>query len=97
MERVKRAIGFGVLGLLVGCASSSGVVPVGDNKYMISRSEKGFDTTGSRVKMEAIKEANRYCSSKGKKVDLIEAKHKDMVPFKSDAQATIKFRCVDPE
>ena len=43
---------------ITACASTSGVLPIGNDTYMISRSEKGFDTTGSRVKADAIKEAN---------------------------------------
>jgi len=46
------------------CASTSGVIPMGDDKYLISRSEKGFDTTGSAVKADAIKEANIFCAGK---------------------------------
>ena len=69
------------------------MVPVGEDTYLISRSEKGFDVTGSAVKADAIKEANEYCESKGKSVKLLSAKDKDMVPFKSDAQAEIRFRC----
>lgn len=81
--------------ILVGCVSSSGVVMTGKDSYMISRSEKGFDTTGARVKADAIKEANEYCSSKGKYVELMRSDHQDMKPFRSDAQATIEFKCVE--
>ncbi len=80
--------------IITACATSSGVVPIGNNKYMISGSEKGFDTTGSRVKADALKEANEFCSSKNKNIKIIKATHKDMVPFKSDAQAEVEFECV---
>lgn len=81
--------------LITACASSSGVVPVGSETYMISRSEKGFDTTGSRVKADALKEANEYCSSMGKTLEILKSTQKDMVPFKSDAQAEVEFKCID--
>lgn len=61
---------------------------------MISRSKKGFDTTGSKVKAEALREADAFCSSKGKKLEVIKSTDKDMVPFRSDAQAEVQFRCV---
>jgi len=77
-----------------GCANTSGVLPLGDDSYLISRSEKGFDTTGSAVKADAIKEANEYCSALSKKFELLKTNQKDMVPFKSDAQAEIEFRCI---
>ena len=79
---------------ITACASTSGVLPIGNDTYMISRSEKGFDTTGSRVKADAIKEANEYCLSSNKKIKIIKSTHKDMVPFKSDAQAEIEFKCI---
>ena len=81
--------------LITGCASSSGVVPVGDGTYMISASEKGFDTTGSRVKADALKEANEYCLSKGKSIETVKSTQKDMVPFRSDAQAEVQFKCIE--
>lgn len=79
---------------LTGCASTSGVVSIGGNAYMVSRSEKGFDTTGSRVKAVAIKEADTFCILNGKALEIIKSTQKDMVPFTSDAQAEIQFRCV---
>lgn len=79
--------------LLTACASTSGVVPMGNNSYMISRSEKGFDTTGSRVKAEALKEANEFCLSRNMKIEIVKSTQKDMVPFKSDAQSEVEFKC----
>ena len=83
-----------VISLISGCASTSGVVPMGGDNYMISRSEKGFDTTGSRVKAAAYKEANEFCSSRRGKLEIIKSTQKDMVPFTSDAQSEIEFRCL---
>ncbi|MCS6241389.1 hypothetical protein [Shewanella baltica] len=80
---------------LCSCASTSGVVPMGNNSFLISRSEKGFDTTGSAVKADAIKEANSFCLSKNLELSILKTSEKDMVPFKSDAQAEIEFTCVE--
>lgn len=80
--------------LLSACASTSGVVPLGGGTFMVSRSEKGFDTTGSRVKAAALKEANAYCLSNGKTIEIVNTTSKDMVPFTSDAQAEVEFKCV---
>ena len=81
--------------LVFGCSTTSGVVPIGDDTYIISRSEKGFNTTGSRVKAEAYKEAYQYCTEKEKKLMITKTTQKDMVPFTSDAQAEIEFKCLD--
>lgn len=67
---------------------------MGGDTFIISRSQKGVDTTGSRVKVDAIKEANAYCSANGKNIEIIKSTDKDMVVFKSDAQAEIVFKCV---
>ena len=80
--------------LISACATSSGVVPMGGDTYMISRSEKGFDTTGSRVKADALKEANEFCLSTGKVMEIVKTTQNDMKPFRSDAQAEIEFKCI---
>ena len=80
--------------LISACTASSGVIPVGNNVYMISRSEKGFDTTGSRVKADALKEANKFCLSNGKELEIVKTSQEDMKPFRSDAQAEIEFKCI---
>ena len=80
--------------LLSACASTSGVVPLGGDTYLIARSEKSLSTTGSRVKADALKEANQYCAAAGKRLEVVKATDRDMVPFKSDPQAEVEFRCV---
>ena len=77
----------------VACASSSGVVPAGDETFLVSRSEKAFDATGSRVKAAAFREASEFCAKSGKSMEVIKASEKDMVPFRSDPQAEVHFRC----
>ena len=79
--------------LLAACATTSGVIPMGDDTYMIARTEKAFDSSGSKVKAAAINEANQFCASKGKKFLFIKATQNDMVPFRSDAQAELEFKC----
>ena len=79
---------------LTACSTTSGIVPMGGDTYVVSRSQKGFDTTGSRVKVDALKEANEYCTSMGKSIEIIKSTQKDMVILTSDAQAEIEFRCV---
>jgi hypothetical protein len=79
--------------VIYGCANTSGVVPLGGDTFLISRSEKGFDVTGSAVKADAIKEANTYCVSLGKSFQIVRVSQKDMVPFTSDAQAELEFQC----
>ena len=76
------------------CASISVVVSIRGDAYMVSRSEKGLDPTGSRVKAVSLNEADEFCRIKGKAMEVISAKQKDMVLFASDTQAEVEFRCV---
>ncbi len=78
---------------LAACALSSGVVPVGNDVFMISRSEK-FGVPGSSVKAAAIQEADKYCGARGKQIELVTATQQDMEVFRAPAQAEIQFRCV---
>ena len=82
---------------LSGCTTSSGVVPIGQDTYMISRTEKGFIGSSGKVKAEAFKEANSYCVSQGKKFQIVHTSQKDMVPYQSDASAEIQFMCLDTQ
>ena len=75
------------------CSTSSGVVPSGKGTYLISRSEMGFDKTGFGVKAAALKEASEFCAESGRTMEVIRAKQKGMVLFRSDAQAEVEFRC----
>lgn len=76
-----------------GCAAASGVVPMGGDTYMISKSQWGIQHTGSSVKANVIKEAHAYCSQLGRDLEVINTSEKDMVPYKSEAQAEVTFRC----
>jgi hypothetical protein len=95
---MKKMIIVGAI-FLGGCATlfttSTGVVPIGQDTYMISRTEKGFIGSSSRVKAEAFKEANQFCVSQGKKLQVVSTSQKDMVLYQSDAQAEIQFMCLD--
>jgi hypothetical protein len=80
-----------------GCATSSGVIPIGLDTYMIARSQKGFDTIGGQVKADVYKEAIAFCTKLKKNVQIVKVSQKDMVPFTSDAQAEIEFMCLDKD
>ena len=58
---------------LLGCASNPGVGKIGDNKYMVSRqAATGFHGLGP-LKIEALKEGERYCENMKKSFKLVEA------------------------
>jgi hypothetical protein len=81
---------------VVGCAGSSGISEISDNTY-ISSKKGGFGrvtTSGSEFKAELFKEANDFCSSKGKKMESITATHFDRGEGRPTAE--LQFKCVTP-
>ncbi len=83
-----------ILLLLVGCAST-GVVPTGNDEYMISKTDIG-DTwhDGSKVLAKLYVEANAYCAEKNMSLEKISEETKDGRVFVRNASATLRFRCV---
>lgn len=81
---------------LIGCAANSGVVPIGQDTYMVSRqAATGFSGSGT-LKAEAFQEANQYCVSQRKVLQVLytdEAKP----PFilGNFPKAEVQFMCVD--
>lgn len=82
--------------LLAACASS-GVIPTGPDTYMLTKtSAGGVFVSGSSVKAQLYKEANRFCESKGLAVDTVDATSKNAIPFARMPSAELHFRCVAP-
>lgn len=52
--------------IIAGCASNSGVVPIGPETFMVSRqAATGFSGLGT-LKADALEEANEYCIKQNK-------------------------------
>ena len=90
--------GMGVLALLLaGCASNSGVAPIGPDTYMVSRqAATGFTGSGD-LKAEALREANAYCVSNRKVMQIVHTSEAQP-PFilGNFPKADIQFMCLDP-
>lgn len=82
--------------VLPGCSTSSGVVPIGQDTYLISRSHKSTRGSGTWVKGEALQEANEYCEKRGKVMKLVKTVERDMKPFRADASAEVYFKALSP-
>lgn len=81
--------------LLAGCASDSGIVPVGANTYLITRqAATGFSGLGN-LAPDAINEANRYCASRTMVMKLIRmTESKPPYIFGNYPRAEIRFSCI---
>lgn len=80
---------------LVGCASNSGIVPMGKDTYMVSRqAATGFTGTAS-LKAEAMKEAYTQCQITGKSVEVLEViEARPPYIFGNYPRAELRFKCV---
>ena len=82
--------------VLAGCASNSGVVPMGPDTYMVSRqAPTGFSGAGS-LKAEALQEANQHCVSQRKEL-LVVNTNEAQPPFilGNYPRAEVQFKCVE--
>lgn len=80
---------------LVGCASNSGIVPMGSDTYMVSRqAATGFTGMGT-LKAEAMKEAYGQCQKTGKSVKILEAiDAKPPYILGNFPKTELRFKCV---
>ena len=79
-----------------GCATNSGVVPVGQNTYMVSRqAATGFSGSG-KLKAEAFQEASEYCTKISKYLQVVSTEEaKPPFILGNFPKAEVQFRCLD--
>ena len=81
---------------LAGCASNSGVIPIGQDTFMVSRqAATGFSGSG-KLKAEAFQEASQYCEKLGKSLQVVST-HEASPPYilANFPKAEIQFMCLD--
>jgi hypothetical protein len=81
---------------LAGCASNSGVVPIGKDTYLISRqAATGFSGSGN-LKADAFREANQYCESQKRSLQVVSTQEAQP-PFilGNFPKVEIQFMCLD--
>lgn len=87
----KSLLSVGLLAVVAGCASPTGVVPIGSGVYMASK--MGTMTySGGQVKAELYKEAADYCAKLGKQVVPLGSTSTD-ASIGTYASAEVQFRC----
>jgi hypothetical protein len=81
------------LAVLAGCASQTGVVPMGEGTYMASRQDNSFNASLGAIKAENLKEAANFCASKGQDFSVISS---DDIPraLGKMPQSALRFKCV---
>ena len=82
--------------LLAGCITTTGVVPMGEDTYMIGKSSN-LTSDSSTIKAAAYREAIEYCAKLGKKIQVVRAEEQDMRLGSHVGTAEIQFMCLDED
>lgn len=83
-----------IVGTLAGCASNTGVTPMGGSTYMIAaQAATGIGGLGN-LKADILREADQFCVAKGQEMDLVRV-HENEGPFilGKFPRAEVQFRC----
>jgi hypothetical protein len=87
-------------GLLIGLffisGCSTGVVPLGQDTYMIAGSSPGLIGSGT-VKAKLIRQANEWAAKKGLVASVVDSKGEDAVAGRNCANAEIIFKALPPD
>jgi hypothetical protein len=79
--------------ILTGCASTTGVVSMGKDAYMVAREDNGPAASLGAIKAATFKEAGAFCSGQGKTMQV--TKESDTPrSFGTFPQTTLQFTCV---
>ena len=79
---------------IVGCTSSTGVIPDGQNAYRVMQTgDTGFTNSNTLTK-KAYAEADAYCARQGKIVETLKLESKQARPMGGWPEASLWFRCV---
>lgn len=90
---MKYPVSIALLVLFAGCASTSEVVPLGGDKYMVGSHVRGGLTSWAEVKAMAVKQASAYCASKNMKVEVLSMDTSGAQGF-TPQNADVTFKCV---
>ncbi|MCU1441826.1 MAG: hypothetical protein JWP85_2823 [Rhodoglobus sp.] len=90
---MKKVILFLFPMLLIGCATSTGPVPMGRDTYMISERGPGYASVGS-LRADIMKEANTFCVAQNKQMQLVNSNDKGGIMGFRHPEAEIQFMCL---
>lgn len=84
--------------LIIGCAINSGIVPMGQDTFMVSRqAATGFTGSGD-LKAEALREANIFCKKQGKYLQVIHTSEaRPPYILGNFPKAEVQFMCLDSD
>lgn len=79
--------------LLSGCASTTGVVPIGQDTFMIAREDNGPAASLGALKAATFKEAGAFCADQAKTMKVTKEidTPRSLGQF---PQTTLQFQCI---
>lgn len=84
--------------IILTVCSSTGVIPVDEGVYMISKqSAAGVFGTPAGVEADIYREANVFCAERNQVLQTVDVQTQNAVPFVHEGSATLHFRCVPPK
>lgn len=91
--KIRQAAFAATVILLSGCATSTGVVPMGQDTHMVSRRDNGPMASLGDLKAAVLKDAKDYCAAEKKDFQVMNT-HDVSRSFGRLPEASIQFRCV---
>jgi predicted AAA+ superfamily ATPase len=85
--------------LLISCVSSTGIVSIGEDTYMIGKSTN-LQASSTIVKASAFREASKFCADKNRHIQVVHTSEKDMALGHNMTTVELQFMCLrqdDPE
>jgi hypothetical protein len=79
--------------VLTGCASTTGVVSMGKDAYMIAREDNSPTASLGAIKVATLKEAGSFCAGQGKTMQVVKESDTPRA-FGQFPQTTLQFTCV---
>jgi hypothetical protein len=96
-SKVVVAIPFVFLSFLSGCATNSGVVPIGQDRgealYTVARQGNGAWVPTSELKDQALQEAGAFCGTTKGSLRVIHTEETPARPFGGWPQGKVLFSC----
>lgn len=83
-----------LMAAIAGCASHSGVTPMGGGIYLLSKQAATGFAGAASLKAELLREADQHCATKGQDFEVISAaENAGPYVFGHYPKAEVQFRC----
>ena len=83
------------LAAVAGCATSTGVVPIGGDSYMVSHRDNGPAASLGALKAAAYQDAAQFCAGQGKSMQVLRSNDvpRSLGQF---PETEVQFTCTNP-